>query len=220
MARYFCHEHPDVLSLETRVVDARPGAVVLEQTPFYPGGGGQLADHGTLRWSGGEAAVTGLQPAVEGRFWHVLAEPVEPTGAVVAVVEPVFRTMMTELHTGTHILNALVFQQFDRALVTGAQLNDDATARMDFDLPDADNDKLRALEAGLNDLIRQDLPCATPMSRWPRPQRSTVSSGAARWRPRQATTGSSASWRSSGSTVRRAAGRTWPRPPGHDRCGS
>ena len=50
MARYFCHEHPDVLSLETRVVDARPGAVVLEQTPFYPGGGGQLADHGTLRW--------------------------------------------------------------------------------------------------------------------------------------------------------------------------
>ena len=158
MARYFCHEHPDVLSLETRVVDARPGAVVLEQTPFYPGGGGQLADHGALRWSGGEAAVTGLQPAAEGRFWHVLAEPVEPTGAVVAVVEPVFRTMMTELHTGTHILNALVFQQFDRALVTGAQLDDDATARMDFDLPDADNDKLRALEAGLNDLIRQDLP--------------------------------------------------------------
>jgi misacylated tRNA(Ala) deacylase len=43
-------------------------------------------------------------------------------------------------------------------VVTGAQLNDDATARMDFDLPDADNDKLRALEAGLNDLIRQDLP--------------------------------------------------------------
>jgi misacylated tRNA(Ala) deacylase len=75
-----------------------------------------------------------------------------------AVVEPTFRTMMTELHTGTHILNALVFQQFDRALVTGAQLNDDRTARMDFDLPDADNDKLRALEAGLNDLIRQDLP--------------------------------------------------------------
>ena len=61
MARYFCHEHPDVLSLETRVVDARPGAVVLEQTPFYPGGGGQLADRGTLRWNGGEVAVTGIR---------------------------------------------------------------------------------------------------------------------------------------------------------------
>ena len=73
MARYFCHEHPDVLSLETRVVDARPGAVVLEQTPFYPGGGGQLADHGTLRWDGGEVAVTSFEPAADGRFWHLLA---------------------------------------------------------------------------------------------------------------------------------------------------
>ena len=68
MGRYFCHEHPDVLSLETRVVDARPGAVVLEQTPFYPGGGGQLADRGTLRWNGGEVAVTGFEPASDGRL--------------------------------------------------------------------------------------------------------------------------------------------------------
>ena len=39
---------------------------------------------------------------------------------------------------------------------------------MDFDLPDADNDKLRALEAGLNDLIRQDLPlrCTSTSRRW------------------------------------------------------
>jgi misacylated tRNA(Ala) deacylase len=29
---------------------------------------------------------------------------------------------------------------------------------MDFDLPDADNDRLRALEAPINDVIRQDLP--------------------------------------------------------------
>jgi misacylated tRNA(Ala) deacylase len=64
----------------------------------------------------------------------------------------------TELHTDTHILNALVYRQFAGALVTGAQLNDDGTARMDFDLPDADNDRLRALEPEINDAIRQDLP--------------------------------------------------------------
>ena len=29
---------------------------------------------------------------------------------------------------------------------------------MDFDLPDADNDRLRALEPAINDVIRQDLP--------------------------------------------------------------
>ena len=157
MSRYFCHEYPEVLRLESRVVDVRPGAVVLDRTPFYPGGGGQLADHGVLRWTGGEVAVTGFD-ATQGRLWHLLGQPIEMAGAVEAVVDAGFRTMMTELHTGTHILNALVFQQFQGALVTGAQLNDDGTARMDFDLPDGDNDRLRALEAPINDVIRQDLP--------------------------------------------------------------
>jgi misacylated tRNA(Ala) deacylase len=157
MARYFCHEHPDVLTLVTRAVDARPGAVALERTPFHPGGGGQLCDRGVLRWSGGEVGVVGFESR-EGRLWHLLAAPVEPTGAVEVAVDPVFRTLMTELHTGTHVLNALVYQQFQGALVTGAQLNDDGTARMDFDLPDADNDRLRALEPAINDVIGQDLP--------------------------------------------------------------
>ena len=65
---------------------------------------------------------------------------------------------MRELHTDLHILNALVFQAFDGALVTGVQMNADGTARIDFDLPDADNDRLRALEPAINDAIRQNLP--------------------------------------------------------------
>jgi misacylated tRNA(Ala) deacylase len=156
MARYYCHEYPDVLRLTTRVVDARPGGVVLEHTPFYPGGGGQLPDRGRLRWTGGEVVVTGLD-WLDGRLWHQLDQPVELSGVAEAVVDAAFRSTMAELHTGTHILNALVYQQFRGALVTGAQLGDDATARMDFDLPDADNDRLRALEAPINDVIRQDL---------------------------------------------------------------
>lgn len=38
-SRYLCHERPDLLEFETLVVDARPGAVVLESSAFYPGGG-------------------------------------------------------------------------------------------------------------------------------------------------------------------------------------
>jgi misacylated tRNA(Ala) deacylase len=156
VSRYFCHDHPDTLTHETRVIDARPGAVVVEQSPFHPGGGGQLADRGVLRWSGGEARVTAIE--VEGgRVWHVVDQPVEIAGTVQAAVDADFRAMMTQLHTGTHILNALVFQKFAGALVTGAQLNADATARMDFDLPEADNDRLRALEPEINDVIHQDL---------------------------------------------------------------
>ncbi len=80
-------------------------------------------------------------------------------GPVEAAVDPRFRELMTQLHTGTHVLNALVFLEFHGALVTGAQLNADGTARMDFDLPEAKNDRLRSsLEAAINDVIRQDLP--------------------------------------------------------------
>ncbi len=60
--------------------------------------------------------------------------------------------MMRQLRTDTHILNALVFQAFDGALVTGVQMADDGTARMDFDVPGADSDRLRALEGPINDL--------------------------------------------------------------------
>jgi misacylated tRNA(Ala) deacylase len=156
VTRYFCHEHPDTLVLETRVLNARPGAVILERSPFHPGGGGQLADRGVLRWRDGEVAVAGFE-AEGGALWHLLAEPVLVDGAVEAAVDPGFRQLMRELHTGTHVLNAIVFRTFDGALVTGAQLGADGTARMDFDLPDADNDRLRALEPAVNDAIAQDL---------------------------------------------------------------
>jgi len=142
----FCHEQPDILAVETEIVDAQPGKVVLARSPFYPGGGGQLADRGVLRWSRGEANIVGLEISA-GKLWHQLDTQAEPAGRVEAVVDPEFRRRMRQLHTDTHILNALVFQSFDGALVTGVQMADDGTARMDFDLPGADNDRLRALEA-------------------------------------------------------------------------
>jgi len=158
VSRYFCHDHADVLTLETRVLDARPGAVVLERSPFHPGGGGQLPDRGQLTWSSGQTRIAGFDVAEDGRVWHRLTEAVEIAGVVRASVDPAFRALQTELHTNAHVLNALVFQHFQGALITGAQLNDDGTARTDFDLPDVDNDRLRALEPELNDVIRQDLP--------------------------------------------------------------
>ena len=52
MARSFYHEHPDTLVVETEVADAQPGRVLLAQSPFYPGGGGQVADRGLVRAAG------------------------------------------------------------------------------------------------------------------------------------------------------------------------
>jgi misacylated tRNA(Ala) deacylase len=156
MAPLRCHADPDVLTLSTQVSAAAPGRVLLADSPFFPGGGGQLPDRGVLRFSGGEVPVSGFEAADDG-LWHLLADPVElAVGAVEAAVDADFRRLMCELHTDMHIVNALVYQSFDGALVTGAQMNEDGTGRIDFDLPAADNDRLRALEGAINDAIRQD----------------------------------------------------------------
>lgn len=156
MAHLYCHEHPDALVLVTDVIDARPGRVALAQSPFYPGGGGQPGDQGVLRWTGGEARIAGFEYA-EDKLWHVLDSQAEMSGSVEAAVDPRFRQIMRQLHTGTHILNAFIYQSFDGALVTGVQMSGDGTARMDFDVPGADNDRLRALEAPINDVVKQDI---------------------------------------------------------------
>ena len=77
--------------------------------------------------------------------------------AVEGVVDAAFRRQICQLHTDLHLVNALAFQAFDGALVTGAQIGDDGTARIDLDLPGADSDRVRALEPAINDAIRQDL---------------------------------------------------------------
>ncbi len=157
MAHLFCHQYPEVLTLETAIIGVEPGRVLLEQSPFYPGGGGQLPDRGVLRWNHGEAAVIGFEYQGD-RLWHLLGTQQEPSGTVELAVDPAFRTLMRRVHTDTHILNAFVFQRFNGALVTGVQMADDGTARMDFDVPGADNDLLRRLEAPINEAIAQDLP--------------------------------------------------------------
>ena len=155
-SRPLCHEAPDLHEFHATVIDARAGAVLLDRSAFYPGGGGQPADRGVLRWAGGVVRVDRLE--VEGdRLWHVLAEPVLIRDAVEGVVDAAFRQRMCQLHTDLHIVNALAFQAFDGALVTGAQIGEDGTARIDLDLPGADSDRLRALEPAINDAIRQDL---------------------------------------------------------------
>jgi misacylated tRNA(Ala) deacylase len=154
--RLFCQDHQDVLELEETVLAARPGEVAVARSPFFPGGGGQMTDRGTLAWSGGEANVTGMRIDDSG-VWHLLDTDEEISDPVQLSVDAVFRQQMSEMHTVAHIANAVAFQAFDGALLTGAQLGDKGTLRIDLDLPDANNDQLRALEGPMNEIINNDL---------------------------------------------------------------
>jgi misacylated tRNA(Ala) deacylase len=179
MAIYLCHEQPDLLVHEAEIVAVRPGAVALSRSAFHPGGGGQVSDRGHITWSdgtgtngtGGEAGVTGIE--VDGDVWWHLLEPdvepggpprsdvvpdrIVPDGIVEVRIDGDHRRRVASLHTMSHVLNAFVFDEFAGALVTGAQINGDGTGRMDFDLPAVDNERVRALEAPVNDVIGRGL---------------------------------------------------------------
>lgn len=149
MAVYLCHEQPDLYEHEARVLDAGPGRVLLDRSAFHPGGGGQVSDAGWIEYGGGVVPVTAVDDG-----WHVLGdEMLELSGTVNIRVDADRRSRVAQLHTDSHILNALVFEQFPGTLVTGAQINADGTGRMDFDLSDVDNDRLRSLDAGVNSVI-------------------------------------------------------------------
>ena len=157
MAVYLCHEQPDLLEHEATIVEARLGAVVLTRSAFHPGGGGQVSDIGTIEAASGSFDVSHIE--IDGdTWWHVLADPTaELSGDAKVSIDAAHRLRVASLHTMSHVLNALVFDEFEGSLVTGAQINGDGTGRMDFDLSAIDNDRLRALAGPVNDVIDRGL---------------------------------------------------------------
>ena len=156
MSIYKCHLEPDVYVFETDVLESDGTRVVLADSWLHPGGGGQPSDRGALEYASGSATITGVDHQ-DGKTWHVLDSPVTQGERVRVTIDRDHRLRVAQLHTDTHVLNALVFREFDGALVSGAKIASDGTAHMDFDLPEIDNDRLRALEDPINEVIRAGL---------------------------------------------------------------
>ncbi len=86
--------------------------IVLEQTPFYAEGGGQIGDAGVLEWQAsgnvGKALVSTTTKSKEGLFLHqakVLRGTLKRGQAVYAAVDP-SRRETEKHHSATHLLHA------------------------------------------------------------------------------------------------------------------
>jgi misacylated tRNA(Ala) deacylase len=136
-------------------VDPETGAVTLDQTAFYPGGGGQPHDTGTLTrpvdgatWR--VASLKKVGPAVR----HIL----DATEALPVVGDQVrgeldwptrYRLMRT--HTALHVLCGVVFRDYG-ALVTGGNMGPDK-ARMDFEMEEFTPERVAEIERRANEEI-------------------------------------------------------------------
>jgi misacylated tRNA(Ala) deacylase len=122
---------------EARVASVDAAGIRLDRTVFYPRGGGQAGDAGTLEVQGG--ATIAISDAVKGEtpgdIVHVPAPGQEellarlhPGDAVVARIDWERRYRHMRFHTATHLLCAIVPHQTNGCSITAQY------ARLDFDM--------------------------------------------------------------------------------------
>jgi len=142
---------------ETAVVSAEGLRVVLEATAFYPTGGGQPCDTGTLRGSDGrEFRVLEVSKTPAG-ISHLLDTSGLLAGSMVhGRVDWARRLAHMRHHTALHILSGVVFRRFGSG-ITGGQIYVDR-ARMDFSLPEFSHEVAEDLIERMNEVVRQNIP--------------------------------------------------------------
>jgi misacylated tRNA(Ala) deacylase len=125
-------------------VDADQNAVVLDQTAFYPGGGGQPPDIGLLS---GKNVLRARSAA--GEIYHVMEGPVPVLDEQVhGVLDWEHRYKLMRTHTAMHILCGVVFRDYG-ALVTGGEM-EALKGRMDFEFARLEGRLVAEIELAVN----------------------------------------------------------------------
>jgi misacylated tRNA(Ala) deacylase len=149
-------DDPYAKSCTARVIAVDARGVRLDQTVFYPTGGGQPGDSGHLRL--GDGTTLAVIDAVKGEgpdeVIHVLAPgmaPPAPGTHLTAEIDWARRHRHMRMHTALHLLCAIV-----PGGVMGGQIGD-GKGRLDFDIQDTVLDK-DWITAELNARIQADRP--------------------------------------------------------------
>jgi misacylated tRNA(Ala) deacylase len=118
---------------EAGIIGLSGREVILDRTAFYPGGGGQPPDKGTLGIGPVRAGVVDVRREA-GEVVHVLDNPIPDTvRELEGELDWERRYGHMRHHTALHVLSGVIWQSFG-AKVTGGQMRSDR-ARMDFSFP-------------------------------------------------------------------------------------
>jgi alanyl-tRNA synthetase len=147
----FCWEFQADITGRIALPDGRKG-VLLAKTYFYPTGGGQEHDTGTL----GDAMVTDVIADDEGNIIHVVDRDLGEN-TVPARIDGSRRFAFMQQHSGQHLLS----QAFERELgleTVSAHMSIDSPSTIDLKASDVRQDLIARVERSANAMIYQDLP--------------------------------------------------------------
>ena len=134
-------------------VDRDGGRIRLARTAFYPGGGGQPCDLGTILGPGGPLTVTAVKRD-RGPIWHTVEGDLPGVGAEVqGVVDWDRRHRLMRTHTALHILCGVIWADY-AIPVTGGNM-EPLKGRLDFPFPAMSADLGARVEKRINEEIER-----------------------------------------------------------------
>lgn len=154
------HDDSYQKSFEARVIehDEQNHGVILDQTAFYPGGGGQPPDHGWLIINGDEISLLGVKK-VSGKIVHLLPGQLslpELGCSLKGNLDWDRRYQLMRTHTAMHILCGTIFRDYG-ASVTGGNM-EPLKGRMDFEFSTLQKEFVQSIEDAVNLEIQNELP--------------------------------------------------------------
>jgi len=131
MTRLLYHQDAYLNKFESIVLKSDKDAVVVDQTAFFPGGGGQPYDVGEFRTEDNVWEVNKVRRK-DGELWHFLNKDAPAEGTMlVGEIDWERRFQLMRTHTAMHILCGVIWRDY-RASVTGGNM-EPLRGRMDFE---------------------------------------------------------------------------------------
>jgi len=147
---YYDDSYLKEFSAEVMGRDEENHGVYLNQTAFFPGGGGQPGDKGLLTFLTREVPLEKIK-TIDGDLVHVLSQTQslpEIGMSVIGKIDWDYRYQLMRTHTAMHILCGVIFRDYG-ASVTGGNMTP-LTGRMDFEFASLQKELVAEIEAAVN----------------------------------------------------------------------
>ena len=154
MTDILCYNDSYLQDFEAIVTDVVGTGIVLDKTVFYPGGGGQPCDTGTIKWDGGSTEISKVS-RVDGKLVHKVEDSMPDVGeSITGVIDWDKRYQLMRTHTALHILCGVVWKDY-AAQVTGGNMTP-LQARMDFELSEMSSGFASEIENLVNQEVQAE----------------------------------------------------------------
>lgn len=163
MTRPLYHENGTLFQFESVVTEVAGQEVALAATAFYPEGGGQPGDAGTLTWSGGAAQVEETRKdKATGTVWHRVGGEVPAVGTPVqGDLNRARRWRHMQRHSAEHLL-AQAFARVNPVFQVAAVSMNSPECHLDLRGDPTESHVLAAEKLLRETLLREELTLITP----------------------------------------------------------